>query len=61
MKKTGEDSEDGLRPEYRREDLGKGIRGKYHEEYTTSMKLVRDRQPQSTVEQKEEKRKGKTI
>ena len=30
----------GLRPEYRRADLGKGIRGKYYREYTRGTNLV---------------------
>ena len=29
-----------LRPEYKREDLGKGIRGKYFEEYSKGTNLV---------------------
>ncbi len=31
---------DELRPEYRREDLGQGIRGKYFESYRKSSNLV---------------------
>jgi hypothetical protein len=31
---------DELRPEYKREDLGKGIRGKYFEEYSKGTNLV---------------------
>ena len=31
---------DGLRPEYRREDLGRGIRGKYFESYRKGSNLV---------------------
>lgn len=31
---------DELRPEYRREDLGKGVRGKYLKEYRTGTNLV---------------------
>lgn len=30
---------DDLRPEYRREDLGKGIRGKYYQAYQESAAL----------------------
>lgn len=32
---------DGLRPEYRREDLGKGVRGKYLKAYRAGTNLVR--------------------
>lgn len=31
---------DELRKEYRREDLGRGTRGKYHREYTQGTNLV---------------------
>jgi len=31
---------DELRPEYKREDLGKGIRGKYFEDYSKGTNLV---------------------
>ena len=31
---------DELRPEYRREDLGKGVRGKYFESYKKGTNLV---------------------
>jgi len=31
---------DELRPEYKREELGKGIRGKYFEEYSKGTNLV---------------------
>jgi hypothetical protein len=31
---------DDLRPEYRREDLGKGVRGKYHTAYHKGTNLV---------------------
>jgi hypothetical protein len=31
---------DGLRPEYRREDLGQGVRGKYFESYKNGTNLV---------------------
>jgi hypothetical protein len=30
----------GLRPEYRRADLGKGVRGKYYREYMKGTNLV---------------------
>jgi len=32
--------EDELRPEYRREDLGKGVRGKYYKAYKSARNLV---------------------
>lgn len=38
MKKVKESDE--LRPEYRREDLGKGVRGKYFESYQKGSNLV---------------------
>jgi len=38
MKKVKESDE--LRPEYRREDLGKGVRGKYFESYQKGTNLV---------------------
>jgi hypothetical protein len=34
------DKSDEMRPEYRREDLGKGIRGKHLEEYQAGTNLV---------------------
>jgi len=37
MKKPNSDD---LRPEYRREDLGQGIRGKYHDDYMCGANLV---------------------
>ena len=40
MKKVDAPSEKGLRPEYRREDLGKGVRGKYYKAYTKGTNLV---------------------
>jgi hypothetical protein len=40
MKKAKSVSEDELRPEYRREDLGKGVRGKYYKSYTKGTNLV---------------------
>ena len=38
MKKVKES--DDLRPEYRREDLGQGVRGKYFESYQQATNLV---------------------
>jgi hypothetical protein len=32
--------EDDMRAEYRREDLGKGVRGKYHARYSKGTNLV---------------------
>ena len=40
MKKADPTSEKGLRTEYKREDLGKGVRGKYYAEYTKGTNLV---------------------
>jgi hypothetical protein len=40
MNKVKSSSGDDLRPEYRREDLGKGIRGKFYKEYTKGTNLV---------------------
>jgi hypothetical protein len=40
MKKDEPTDEDDLRPEYRREDLGKGVRGKYYSAYTKGTNLV---------------------
>ena len=40
MKKDRALPEDDLRPEYRREDLGKGVRGKYYRSYTKGTNLV---------------------
>jgi len=34
------DNSDGLRAEYRRDDLGHGIRGKYYDEFKTGTNLV---------------------
>jgi hypothetical protein len=34
------DESDELRPEYRREDLGEGVRGKYFEAYRAGTNLV---------------------
>lgn len=39
MKKT-KSKDDEMRPEYRREDLGKGVRGKYYQSYIESHNLV---------------------
>lgn len=38
MKKVRENNE--MRPEYTREDLGAGVRGKYYEAYKASYNLV---------------------
>ena len=38
MKKVKESDE--LRPEYRKEDLGKGVRGKYFESYRKGSNLI---------------------
>ncbi|MGO9019234.1 MAG: hypothetical protein ACLQVJ_12895 [Syntrophobacteraceae bacterium] len=35
-----QDEIDGLRPEYRREDLGPGVRGKYLEAYRAGTNMV---------------------
>lgn len=40
MKKAKELDVDDLRPEYRREDLGKGVRGKYYAAYQRGSNLV---------------------
>jgi hypothetical protein len=40
MKKAKSSAADELRPEYRREDLGKGVRGKYHAAYQKGSNLV---------------------
>ena len=40
MKKAKSDSKDDLRPEYKREELGKGVRGKYYKAYTKGTNLV---------------------
>jgi hypothetical protein len=40
MKKADPTSEKSLRPEYKREDLGKGVRGKYYAEYSKGTNLV---------------------
>lgn len=40
MKKDKPAAEDNLRPEYRREDLGKGVRGKYFADYQKGTNLV---------------------
>jgi hypothetical protein len=34
------EAEDEMRAEYRREDLGKGVRGKYYERFTKGTNLV---------------------
>jgi hypothetical protein len=40
MKKDKPVASDDLRPEYRREDLGKGVRGKYFAAYQKGTNLV---------------------
>ena len=40
MKKAKFSAADGLRPEYRREELGKGVRGKYYAAYQKGSNLV---------------------
>ena len=40
MKKAKSAASDDLRPEYRREDLGKGVRGKYFAAYQKGSNLV---------------------
>ena len=40
MKKDKPVDSDELRPEYRREDLGKGVRGKYHDACQQGTNLV---------------------
>lgn len=40
MKKAKAAGTDTLRPEYRREDLGRGARGKYHKQYQAGTNLV---------------------
>jgi len=40
MKKAKSTVSDDLRPEYRREDLGKGVRGKYFAAYQKGSNLV---------------------
>jgi len=40
MKKVNHIGKDELRLEYRREDLGKGVRGKYHRAYVKGTNLV---------------------
>ncbi len=40
MKKDSLPPKDELRAEYRREDLGEGVRGKYYQAYTNGTNLV---------------------
>ena len=40
MRKASRSRKDELRPEYRREDLGKGVRGKFHRAYMKGTNLV---------------------
>jgi hypothetical protein len=39
-KKTKAGDRDTMRPEYRREDLGKGVRGKYYKQFSAGTNLV---------------------
>ena len=39
MKKASK-NEDEMRPEYKREDLGSGVRGKYYDNYQASHNIV---------------------
>ncbi len=40
IKKASRSRKDELRPEYRREDLGKGLRGEFHRAYMKGTNLV---------------------
>ena len=40
MKKASHSKKPDIRPEYRREDLGKGVRGKYYRAYAKGTNLV---------------------
>ena len=40
MKKSEKSSKDELRPEYRREDFGKMVRGKYAKQYKAASNVV---------------------
>lgn len=40
MKRADAHPEEDLRPEYKREDLGKGVRGKFYKAYTKGTNLV---------------------
>jgi hypothetical protein len=40
MKKASHSKKLDIRPEYRREDLGKGVRGKYYRAYSKGTNLV---------------------
>jgi hypothetical protein len=42
MKKDQKPPEDEMRPEYRREDLGKGVRGKYHKAFNEGASFIVD-------------------
>lgn len=46
MKKVGPAPEEEIRPEYRREDLAKGVRGKYYEAYTKGIEEDLPKRPQ---------------
>jgi hypothetical protein len=41
MKKIEEKASDEMRDSYKREDLGVGVRGKYHADYIASHNIVR--------------------
>ena len=38
--RKGQRTSEEMRPEYRREDLGKGVRGKYHKAYGEGASLI---------------------
>jgi hypothetical protein len=40
MKKASHSKKPDIRPEYKREDLGKGVRGKYYRAYSKGTNLV---------------------
>ncbi|MFL6261420.1 MAG: hypothetical protein ACJ76Y_17115 [Thermoanaerobaculia bacterium] len=46
MKKADPTSDNELRPEYRREDLGTGVRGKHYEAYVKEVKEDLPKRPQ---------------
>lgn len=45
VKKVNPTADEEIRPEYRREDLGKGIRGKYYEAYINGIKEDLSKRP----------------
>lgn len=49
MKKVDPTPDAELRPEYRREDLGKGVRGKYYEAYVKEIKADLPKRPPKDV------------